>query len=128
MEKVREIVMGTKLEEARKGLEACGIDVEGTLKRMMGNEDLFLRMMRKFPEDHLYADLRKALEEERYDDAFNYAHTLNGVAGNLGLNPIMEADVVLVEKLRRMDTEGLLQDMEQLEAVYEPICEKLREL
>lgn len=119
------------VEEVKTQLEACGIDVAGAMERMMGNEMLFLKMMRKFPEDEVFRNLKEKLAEKDYGEAFQYAHALKGVAGNLGLNPIMEADIVIVEKLRHYTEEsvkGIDEDFKQLEAVYDQICAKLKEL
>ena len=53
---------------------------------------------------------------------------MKGVAGNLGLKTVMEADIVILEKLRRKETEGLEADFEKLNMLYEETCEILKEL
>lgn len=77
-----------------------GADVEGTLHRFMGNEALFLKFLLKFKDDTNYAGLTESLEQENYEEAFKYAHTLKGVSANLGLNPICEPVSALTELLR----------------------------
>lgn len=119
------------LDEVRGQLESCGVDVAGAMERMMGNEDLFFRMMKKFLEDTIFQDLKGKLMEKEYKAAFEYAHALKGVAGNLGLNSIMEADIVIVEKLRHYTAEsvqGIEADLEKLENIYLQVCEVLRKL
>ena len=115
-------------EELRLEMESCGIDVTGALNRMMGNESLFFRIMKKFLEDESYNKLMMKLEEEDYDEAFKYAHALKGVAGNLGLNPIMDADVVLVEKLRHHNMDGITEDARELTEAYQKIYAVLEKL
>ncbi len=115
-------------EEIRKRMEDQGMDVAGALGRMMGNEALFVRIMKKFLDDQSFGKLKDALAQKDYDAAFEGAHALKGVAGNLGLNPVMEADIVILEKLRRKETEGLEADFEKLNMLYEETCEILKEL
>lgn len=115
-------------EDIKKKMEEQGIDVKGALGRMMGNENLFVRIMKKFPDDASFGNLKEALEQKDYTAAFEQAHALKGVSGNLGLRPLMEADIVVLEKLRHHETAGLEEDMEKLTAIYEGTCEVLREL
>lgn len=115
-------------EELRVEMEDCGIDVNGALSRMMGNEKLFFRVMKKFLEDNTYKNLIAKLEEEDYEEAFKSAHALKGVAANLGLNPIMDADSVIVEKLRNHNIEGIKEDVEKLTKEYQQIYAVLEKI
>lgn len=115
-------------EELRLEMENCGIDVAGALNRMMGNEDLFFRIMKKFLEDESYKNLMIKLEQKDYDEAFKCAHALKGITGNLGLDPIMDADVVIVEKLRNHNMEGIEEDAKRLTEVYQKIYAVLEKL
>ena len=82
-------------------LRRCGIDVENTLNRFMQREDLYVRFLNKFKQDQNFAGLKESIENEDYEEAFKFAHTLKGVAGNLGLTPLYEEVAVLVEELRK---------------------------
>ncbi len=73
----------------REVLEAGGIDVQGALDRMMGNEEL-ARLLGKFLDDTSFARLETALAEHDADAAFSAAHTLKGVAGNLSVTTVYE--------------------------------------
>ncbi len=84
----------------RKQLEECGADVETTLKRFMGKDELYLKFLGKFPADQNYANLGTHLEAGAYEEAYKCAHALKGVVGNLGLTPIFEKVSALVEELR----------------------------
>lgn len=119
------------VEELRTQMESYGIDVAGALERMMGNENLFFRMMKKFTEDKIFPNLKASLEEKNYSQAFEHAHALKGVAGNLGLNSIMEADSVMVEKLRNYTEEsvqGIEADLEKLEQIYMKVMGLLQQI
>lgn len=87
-------------ENFRKQLEENGADVEGTLKRFMGKDTLYLKFLGKFPADQNYANLGTNLETGAYEEAYKCAHALKGVVGNLGLTPVFEKVSTLVEELR----------------------------
>ncbi len=94
-------------------LAASGFDVENTLGRFMGNEALYMKFLKKFLQDGNFEALEKAVGQEAYEEAFISAHTLKGVAGNLGL-PFYQDIIELVELLRQKPydaerIEGLLQ-------------------
>ena len=117
-------------EELRGQMEACGIDVEGALARMMGNENLFFRMMKKFTEDTIFPSLKESLKAQDYKKGFEYAHALKGVAGNLGLDSIMKADEIIVEKLRHYtegSVPGIEEDLKNLEENYNKVMEVLKQ-
>lgn len=115
-------------QEIKEALQAAGVDVEGAMKRLMNNEGLFERLLIKFKADGNYEGMQKALEEERYEDAFHYAHTLKGVAGNLGMDRLMNADIVVVEKLRAGNHDGVKEDMEAVTEAYTQLMEILQKI
>ncbi|MCJ7835978.1 Hpt domain-containing protein [Cuneatibacter sp. NSJ-177] len=115
-------------DQAIQRLKDCGVDVDGTVRRLMNKVDLYERLLRRFPEDQSYDQLKNALEEGRVEDAFHAAHTLKGVSGNLGLNRLMEADSILVELLRKGVSDGADEAMEAVSGAYQETVEAIREL
>ena len=93
------------------------------MNRLMNNEMLLKRLLLKFKDDKNLAGLEQAVAEKSYEDAFHCAHTLKGVAGNLGMEKIMNADVVVVEKLRSENYEGLEADVANLKEAYTPVMD-----
>ena len=71
-------------------LDAAGADVDGALNRFM----------KKFLEDRSYPDMLESLAGHDPEEAFRQAHTLKGVAGNLGINNLLAVLVPMVEVLR----------------------------
>ncbi len=112
----------------REELEAAGVNLGKAMERLMNNEKLLERLLTKFLSDPNYGGIKTALAEGNYDDAFHCAHTLKGVAGNMGMERLMEADVVIVEKLRRGEHEGIEEDMEALTAAYEELVGIIRKM
>lgn len=83
--------------------EAYGADYEATMKRFLGNEAMYLRLLGMLPKDTSVEDLGLALSAGDLRGAFEAAHTLKGVAGNLGLRPLYEAVEAIVGPLRRQE-------------------------
>lgn len=78
-------------KEKREQLKSLGVDVDSTLERFMGNEELYLKFVRKTGEDPTVGELMEALERGDYDAVYRSAHTLKGVAANLGFSYLQSA-------------------------------------
>ncbi len=115
-------------QEIKEALAAAGVNMEEALNRLMNNEMLLKRLLLKFKDDKNFAGLEQAVAEKSYEDAFHCAHTLKGVAGNLGLEKVMNADVVVVEKLRSQNYEGLEEDVANLKEAYTQVMDVIMRL
>ena len=114
-------------EELRKRLMQAGADIDGALERFMGNEGLYTRFARGFREDMNYNALLKAMEAGDVKAAFNAAHTLKGVTGNLSFNRLYERVSEVVEPLRREDLEEAGKKLPALTDAYEELIRVLEE-
>ena len=87
------------------------IDVENALKRMCGNEGLYLKFLNRFLDDPHYEAFCEAQKQGDREKAEFSVHTLKGLAGNLGLRVLYEQSAQAVDKLRQgkqdIDTVGL---------------------
>ena len=72
---------------------------EDTLHRLT-SEALVHRFVLKYPADPSFAQLRKAVAAADWESAFRAAHTLKGVAQNLGFDALYRASSALTEHLR----------------------------
>ena len=97
--------------------QAYGADYTATMERFMGNETMYLKLLDMLFQDDNLKKLEQAVTEKDYTTAFEAAHTLKGVAGNMGLTPLYEAVCAIVEPLRareqRDDYLALYQVIEQ---------------
>lgn len=85
--------------------EQMGADYEDVRSRL--RSDLLIRkFFLKFSEDKSFGQLKAALEAGAREDAFRGAHTLKGVAQNLGFTPLYEAAHRLTEDLRPENREA----------------------
>ena len=87
-------------DEYLKELEEAGCDVSGAMNRFMGRADLYKKFLGKFLDDRSYTELLKCIEDHKIEDAFMHAHTLKGVAGNLGIDNLLKELIPVVEALR----------------------------
>ncbi len=69
------------------------IDVEGGLSRVGGNKSLFEKLITKFKDAGIkhYTDIQAEVDKGDWETATRVAHTLKGVAGNLGITGVFEA-------------------------------------
>lgn len=106
-------------------LTALGADVRGAMERFLDDEEMYVVCLHMFAEDKNFDRLGKALAEGDAKAGFEAAHTIKGVAANLGLTPIFNAACKLVEPLRAGNAEGLENDYKQLMALFSRFCELL---
>lgn len=89
-----------KVSDFRQIFEAYGGDYTATIKRFVGNEKMYLRILNMLFANENLQNLQDSVEQEDWDGAFAAAHTLKGVTGNLGLQPLYAAVCAIVEPLR----------------------------
>ncbi|MDO5517039.1 MAG: Hpt domain-containing protein [Clostridium sp.] len=78
----------------------AGINVNEAVKRFGNSQEIYERFLRKFPDELCYDKLKKALEVKETEAAFQAAHALKGIAGNLSLKELYKASYLLTEELR----------------------------
>ena len=107
-------------ENFRKQLEENGADVEGTLKRFMGNEALYMKFIMKFLDDKNFEGINSNLEKNDFEGAYVSAHTLKGVTANLGLNPVYGVATQISDMLKGKAPGEI--DREKLEALKDQLA------
>lgn len=110
-------------------LRAHGADMDGAMNRLLGDEELYAMCFGLFLEDAAFAALGAALDAGDRAAAFEAAHCLKGVAGNLGLTRIYRLSGELVEPLRgskpsEADLPGLYADLMEERAMLSLLTEK----
>ncbi len=88
--------MSDKIEKLRE----WGCDVEDARKRLLEDDGFYRTCLDIFTGDESFEKLDASMDNQYYKEAFEAAHTLKGVSGNLGLTPLYEALCLLVEALR----------------------------
>ncbi len=105
-------------------LRAFGADVDDGLRRCMNMEPFYLRLVSSLKGDTRARDLKDAVGRGDLDAAFEIAHAMKGMYGNLSLTPLCKPVNEITELLRartQTDYSALLAEItarsEELEAL-----------
>ena len=112
----------------RELLETAGVNVDEVLGRFMNNEALAMKFLCRFPGDENFSKLMQAMDRQDATGAFEAAHTLKGVAGNLSIQNLFQQVSALVEDLRTGDLAAAAGKMPPLEEEYARVLAALRQL
>lgn len=102
-------------------LRTFGANTDEGLKRFMNMTEFYIKMVTKALSDNAAKKLAEAVNAKDYDKAFELAHAMKGVYGNLSLTPIYVPVCQITEHLRKKE------DMDYSELV-KVICDKTAEL
>lgn len=81
-------------------LKALGVDIDGGLKRLGGNEKLYTRLLGSFLKAIKTYYVQPDFDCNNYTDIIEKTHALKGTAGNLSITPVYEAYTEIVDLLR----------------------------
>ncbi|MDR2044976.1 MAG: hypothetical protein LBQ15_11595 [Clostridium sp.] len=105
-----------------------GVDIKTVVNRLGLPEKYLKKYLRKFKENKEYQKLSKAVAEQ---DDYNVewaAHSLKGVASNLGLNSLLTGFQDLVDSVRHEDTQRIPELFEATSQEYQKIMSLLEEV
>ncbi|WP_417910252.1 cache domain-containing protein [Candidatus Electronema sp. PJ] len=109
-------LMKTLLAQTGTAIQPVGLDLAGGLQRLEGNEELFLKLLRSFCREQ--QDITEQMEQiiaAKDLKAGQYAaHTLKGVAGNIGLPGIQMLAGKIEAELNSGKTEEFGDQLRQL--------------
>lgn len=105
-----------------------GADYEGTLNRFMKNESMMTKFVKRFPEDYTYAELLQAMEMKDYPGIQTGAHTLKGIASNLGFELLAVASGELTAAMRAEEYEKTDTLFEVVRQNYEKVMMEIQNL
>lgn len=88
------------MDKTIEKLKNWNCDIEGALERFLDNEEMYLEFVNISAKDNLPNELGKMVSENKIREAFEIAHNLKGVYGNLGLTPLYKTIHEIVEPLR----------------------------
>ncbi len=79
-----------------------GIDIVQGLKRLGGNRQLYLKLLRDFHRDYQDAGnrIKTLLEKDETETAMHLAHAIKGTSGNLSMNQLFDISTQLEATLR----------------------------
>lgn len=109
-------------------LTAGGMDVPATVARFGGNENLFLKFLRRFPNDPTLGTVEAAMQSGDRAVIKTTCHTLKGVSGNLGLTPLYNACTAMMTELRASDDSDVTALYEVVKAEHAKAVEMVKKI
>ncbi len=121
------------MKDWKERLREYGADLEGAMERLGDDWEFYYSCLVYLWQDEQYVFLQNHWERVQYgevqlctDEVFDAVHTLKGVTGNLGLNPLYTVLSQLTEELRagreagaRACYPGFVQAWETAKEVFE---------
>lgn len=115
------------MEELFDSLKNWGCDVDGALARFIGDRELDRRCLYTAATDQNFELLPETLRSGEMGRAFECAHTLKGMLANMGLIPLYDIVVRIVEPLRAGEPAELLPVCDELLAARDRLNTLLKE-
>lgn len=79
---------GDGMIDLKKFYNSVGSDADDVISRLGGNARLAKRFVKRFLDDKCFSDLLLSFEKDDAQSALRAAHTLKGVAANLGMQTL----------------------------------------
>jgi two-component system sensor histidine kinase/response regulator len=105
-----------------------GLDTKAGLRRVLGKTSLYVSLLRKFAANQADAPtaIRAALEDGDTGTAERLAHTLKGVAGNIGADTIQAKAAFLEQAIHTAQSRPVIEDLiDQLDPLLSDLIEIL---
>ncbi|MEG0770719.1 MAG: Hpt domain-containing protein [Clostridia bacterium] len=107
-------------------LTEYGADINGAMSRFLNDTTLYETCYDTFVNDEAFNGLGEAIATKDFTRAFEFAHSLKGITGNMGITPLYKIICELVEELRHNDLEkvnehynNIINELEKLKSFIE---------
>lgn len=104
-------------------LKSFGANTDEGLQRCMNNKDFYLMLVNKSIGNNQIPALEEAINNSDLQKAFEVAHSLKGVYGNLSLTPLYNAVVEITEPLRNKVSMDYAPLLNKLKALFQSLVE-----
>ncbi len=108
-------------------LKALGVDVDGGLKRINGNEKLYTKLLGSFVKGVKTYDVQADFDDADCNEMIEKTHAIKGTSGNLSITPVYEAYTKIVDLLRKgniEDAKALIREILPVQAEIVECIEK----
>lgn len=103
-----------------------GIDTTDGLQRIGGNIRLYRALLKQFTEEHAVVELQGALARQDYATAARLAHTVKGMAGNIGAKALSELAERLEHCIQSQDADVITNLAGLLSAEQQRLADSIR--
>lgn len=106
-------------------LAAYGIDHADAMARMLNNDALFKQLAQHYRNDTNFEALCADMEAGDFETAYNHAHTLKGVSGNLSFGQLHKLSAQICDALSSDDIDAARALMAPLADAHKLVLEGL---
>ena len=116
-----------QVQEVQGTLEIEGMDIKSALGRVAGNEKLFRKLLFRFLETQsdVMVRINRAIEANDMQTAIREAHTIKGLAGNIGANLLFKYAKELERVLKDSESENFNSCLEFTQNELSNIMQKI---
>ena len=100
-------------------LKALGVDTDGGIRRLGGNEALYTRLLGTFVKTIKAQNLQPDFDAADCEGAIERAHAIKGTAGNMSITPLFEGYNEILALLRGGKPEEARKKLEEILPVRE---------
>lgn len=111
------------MEKMFSELDSIGAETTDALERFMGDAQMYEKYLSRFPQEVTMEELRQAVAAKDYVTAEKKVHAFKGIVKNLGLVPLADHAVDMLEELRDGDLKAALEAYQGLEESYKIFCQ-----
>jgi len=101
---------------------------ENVSSRMMGNQKLVEKFVRKFLEDPTYKQIKESVYMLDYDEILRATHTMKGIASNLEFTQLQQKSAKAVDMIRAGEKETVLPVIDEIEKEYQKVVDAIQKL
>ena len=109
----------TLLEE----LKELGVDTDGGIKRLGGNEALYTRLLGTFVKTIKAQEFQPDFDATNCESAIERAHAIKGTAGNMSITPLFEGYNEILRLLREGEPEQARIKLQEILPIQEKIVQ-----
>ena len=97
------------------------LDLERVVALFMGKEEMYIKFLKKFPDNaaKLLTDLHEAVKNNDHEKIEAAAHGMKGVAGNLGVQEVINYGTALMLDIRNNTPENIPEHYQKVVAETE---------
>lgn len=99
----------------REALKEVGVDYTAGVLHFAGKEELYVKYLRKYGEDHHLQDAVAAYEKTDYKEVLDQIHALKGLSGTLGFSQMFQSASAIVTDLRREEYQTIGEQLKQMQ-------------
>lgn len=104
------------------------IDIQGSLARFSNFEPMYIKYLKRFNSEPTYDALKQAVENQNFAEIETTAHTLKGIAGNLGLNTLYKDFNLIVQAVRSSNNDEALALCKEIDPKVEIVRNAIAQL